>query len=73
MKKLCMRCGKKYDGNYNYCPKCAVKLEKDYNRCSDPQNVYCERSVFQDDDIVCGYCGLDTTYEKARKEKQTTL
>lgn len=53
----------------NASQKCAVKLEKDYNRCSNPRSIDCERAVYDEDDIVCGYCGADTTYEKERKEK----
>ena len=69
MKMLCPRCFKTYEKNYNYCPKCAVKLNRDYNRCSNPHNLDCERATYQDDDIVCGYCGSDTLFEKERKEK----
>ena len=71
MKMLCKRCGKKYKDSYNFCPKCAIKLERDYNRCSDPRSIDCEREIFQDDDIVCGYCGSETTYEKSRKDALT--
>lgn len=68
MKMMCPRCHRKYERAYNYCPKCATKLIKDYNRCSDPKTLDCERAMFEEDDIVCGYCGADTTYEKERKE-----
>lgn len=68
MKMMCPRCSRKYEKGYTYCPKCAEKLKRDYNRCSNPRSVDCERAIFEEDDIVCGYCGSETTYEKERKE-----
>ena len=73
MKKVCARCFKKYEKEYNYCPKCAVKLKNDANRCSNPRNIDCERALYDDDDIVCGYCGSDTTYEEERKKQMQNL
>ncbi len=69
MKMMCPKCFRKYEKRYIYCPKCAEKLKPDHNRCSDPRCIDCERAVYEEDDIVCGYCGADTTYEKERKEK----
>jgi len=68
-KMRCPNCFRKYDKPYRFCPKCGTKLVKDFNRCSNPHCVECEQAVFADDDIVCGYCGSETTYEKERREK----
>ena len=72
MKMICPKCHKEYRNGYRHCPKCAIFLQdivKKGNRCSNPMNDKCAQEVYKDDDIVCGYCGSDTTYEKERKEK----
>jgi uncharacterized OB-fold protein len=68
VKKICPKCGRRYYEKHNYCSKCAEKLIKDNNRCSDPKSTYCEHAVFEDDDVVCSYCGAMTVYEAERKE-----
>ena len=69
MNKMCPECRRQYPERYNYCSKCAVKLVKNKNHCSDPKSTACEHIVYEDDDIVCAYCGAVTTYEKERLAK----
>ena len=68
MNKICPKCGRRYTEIENYCTKCSIEFEKDKNRCSENKTAMCSHRVFKDDDMYCSYCGLLTTYAKAKLE-----
>ena len=69
MKMICKRCGNSYKQPYKFCPLCTAELEKNVNQCSSFSVDECQKAIYPDNYIVCGYCGSLTTYEKERRSK----